>query len=261
MPHTRRFFVDRMTSPQFGEFVKTGKLVVLLPVGSVEPHGPHMSLATDTVISVGAAKAAAFKPQAANPNEGGLSQLVPVIAPSIPYGVTECAAAFPGAVSIPAQALTSMIGAVVDGYLRAGAAHVCVINNHLEPAQDAAVSAVMNGRERVSVACPLQRSWARTLSSEFKSGECHAGQYETSIILACDPSLVDSTIRESLPVVPISLAEKLGAGISDFQEMGLSQAYAGSPAAATAEEGVKTLDALAAMVVGQVTAGFSPLPA
>jgi creatinine amidohydrolase len=242
-----------MTSPQFGEFVKTGKLVVLLPVGSVEPHGPHMSLATDTVISVGAAKAAAFKLEDAG--------LVPVIAPSIPYGVTECAAAFPGAVSIPAQALTSMIGAVVDGYLRAGAAHVCVINNHLEPAQDAAVSAVMNGRERVSVACPLQRSWARTLSSEFKSGECHAGQYETSIILACDPSLVDSTIRESLPVVPISLAEKLGAGISDFQEMGLSQAYAGSPAAATAEEGVKTLDALAAMVVGQVTAGFSPLPA
>jgi len=252
MPHTRRFFVDRMTSPQFGEFAKTGKLVVLLPVGSVEPHGPHMSLATDTVISVGAAKAAAFKLEDAG--------VVPVIAPSIPYGVTECAAAFPGAVSIPAEALTSMIGAVADGYLRAGAAHVCVINNHLEPAQDAAVSAVMNGRERVSVACPLQRSWARTLSSEFKSGECHAGQYETSIILACDPSLVDSAIRESLPVVPISLAEKLGAGISDFQEMGLSQAYAGSPAAATAEEGVKTLDALAAMVVGQVTAGFSPLP-
>ncbi len=250
MPHTSRFFIDRMTSPQFGELVQSGKLVVLLPVGSVEPHGPHMSLSTDTVISVGAAKAAAFKLEAAG--------LVPVIAPPIPYGVTECAAAFPGAVSVPAETLTAMIGAVADGYLRANAAHVCVINNHLEPAQDAAVTAILAGRERVSVACPLQRTWARTLSREFKSGACHAGQYETSIVLACDADLVDSEICETLPEVPISLADKLRAGISDFEEMGLSQAYAGSPAAATAEEGHETLDALAAMVVAQVQASFTP---
>ncbi len=252
MPHTSRFFIDRMTSPQFGAFADTKKLVVLLPVGSVEPHGPHMSLATDTVISVGAAKAAAFKLEDAG--------MVPLIAPSIPYGVTECAAAFPGAVSIPAEALTPMIGAVVDGYLRAGAAHVCVINNHLEPAQDAAVSAVLQGRTRVSVACPLQRSWARTLSPEFKSGACHAGQYETSIVLACDAGLVNSELRSELPEVPISLAEKLGAGINDFQEMGLSQAYAGSPATATAEEGIATLDALAEMILGQVRKTFAEVP-
>lgn len=233
-----------MTSPSFGELAKTGKLVVLLPVGSVEPHGPHMSLATDTVISVGAAKAAAFKLE-----EAGLS---PVIAPAIPYGVTECAAAFPGAISIPAAVLTSMVGAVADAYLAAGAVHVCVINNHLEPAQDAAIVAVKEGREAVSVACPLTLKWARTLSAEFKSGACHAGQYETSIVLACDPTLVDSKVCQALPEVPISLAEKLMGGTTDFLEMGLDKAYAGTPAQATADEGQATLERLAEMIVGEV---------
>lgn len=248
MPHTKRFFIENMTSPRFGELAATGTLVVLLPVGSVEPHGPHMSLVTDTVISVGAAKAAAFRLE----EEG----LTPVIAPPIPYGVTECAAAFPGAVSVPGPVLTAMVGAVADGYLRGGAAQVCLINNHLEPAQDAAISAVAEGRSAVSVACPLQRKWARTLSREFKSGACHAGQYETSIILACDAGLVDAKICSELPEVPISLAEKLSAGIGDFQEMGLSQAYAGSPSQATAEEGRETLGALAEMIVGEIQATF-----
>ncbi len=244
MPHTKKFFIASMNSPAFGEKAKTGGLVVLLPVGSVEPHGPHMALSTDTVISVGAAKVAALKLEAAG--------LTPLIAPSIPYGVTECAAAFPGAISVPAEVLTPMIGAVVDAYLSAGAVHVCVINNHLEPAQDAAVRAVTSGRSGVSVACPLTRKWGRTLSAEFKSGACHAGQYETSIVLACDPSLVDSEVCEALPEVPISLAEKIMAGTTDFLEMGLESAYAGTPADATAEEGLSTLESLAEMIVGEV---------
>jgi creatinine amidohydrolase len=145
-----------------------------------------------------------------------------------------------------------MIGAVADAYLAAGAVHVCVINNHLEPAQDQAVRAVMKGREKVSVACPLARKWGRTLSAEFKSGACHAGQYETSIVLACDPTLVDSEICQALPEVPISLAEKITAGTTDFLAMGLDNAYAGTPAGASAEEGRATLERLAEMIVGEV---------
>lgn len=244
MPHTRRFFIEAMTSPKFGALVESGSLVVLLPVGSVEPHGPHMSLATDTVISIAAAKRACAKLE-----EAGLT---PVIAPPIPYGVTECAAAFPGAISIPATVLTDMLGAVADAYLAGGAVHVCVINNHLEPAQDQAVRGVLEGRERVSVACPLSRKWGRTLSAEFKSGACHAGQYETSIVLACDPGLVDQALCDSLPEVPISLSEKLLAGTTDFLEMGMDQAYAGTPAEASASEGQATLERLAEMIVGEI---------
>jgi creatinine amidohydrolase len=166
--------------------------------------------------------------------------------------VTECAAQFPGAVSVSADALGSYLRAVAEGFLAAGAAHVCVVNNHLEPAHDRAVRDGVAGVEHISVACPLTRRWARTLSDEFKSGACHAGRYETSLILAADPGLVDESARAGLPEVPISLSDKLRAGVTDFVDMGLSRAYAGDPAAATAGEGDELLDRLGEMIATEV---------
>jgi len=238
--------LGRLTSPLFAERAAGGNLVVLLPVGSVEPHGPHLSLVTDTEISLGAAERAAGRLRG--------HHLEVAIAPPVAYGVTDCAAGFPGAVSIPADVLTAYLGAVVDGFLASGAAHVCLVNNHLEPAHDAAVRAVQSDRPpaRVSVACPLTRAWARTLSDEFKSGACHAGRYETSLILARDPTLVDETARATLPEVPISLSDNLRAGVTTFTAMGLSRAYAGAPALATAAEGNDLYDRLADMILGEV---------
>lgn len=239
-----------LTGPKLAERAGGGNLVVLVPVGSVEPHGPHLSLLTDTEISLGAAERAAVRLRGNN--------LEVVIAPAVAYGVTDCAAGFPGAVSIPAPVLTAYLGAVVDGFLAAGAAHVCLVNNHLEPAHDQAVRAAMEGRPaaRISVACPLTRKWARTLSDEFKSGACHAGRYETSLVLAADPTLVDESARAGLPEVPVSLSDKLKAGVMTFAEMGLDRAYAGAPAAATAAEGEELFRKLADMVVGEVLAAL-----
>jgi creatinine amidohydrolase len=226
-------------------------VAVLLPVGSVEPHGPHLTLLADTIISEGAARRAVARLEAAG--------VAAVIAPAIPYGVTECAAGFPGAVSVPAAALEPFVRAVVDGYLAAGAAHVCVINNHLEPAQDRAVRAAVEGLgSRASVACPLTRRWGRTLSAEYKSGACHAGRYETSLVLACRPDLVDDQARRALPEVPISLSEKLGAGIETFREMGMDRAYAGAPAQASAAEGDELLERLGEMVATEVLEALGP---
>ena len=124
-----------------------------------------------------------------------------------------------------------------DGLAAQGFAAVALVNNHLEPAHDAAIRAVAIDRPRVVVACPLTRRWARTLSAEFKSGACHAGQYETSIVLAAEPVLVNDAARATLPMVPISLSEGLAAGKPTFAAMGMTAAYAGAPAAATAAEG------------------------
>jgi creatinine amidohydrolase len=180
--------------------------------------------------------------------------LVAVIAPAVSYGVTECAAGFPGAVSVPAAVLTAYLGAICDGLLAQGLRHVCLVNNHLEPAHDTAVRAAV--RDHVSVACPLDKKWARTLSAEFKSGACHAGRYETSIVMAAAPELVQEAARAQLAAVPISLSDKLRAGVTTFREMGLDRAYAGDPAAATVEEGEQLIQRLAEMVVGEVRAAF-----
>lgn len=238
--------IDRLTSPGFAALVDAG-LVVLVPVGSVEPHGPHLPLGTDTAISAGVCRRAV-------PALAGRG-VTAAVAPAVSYGVTECAAAFPGAVSIPGDVLSGFLAAVIRGYLDGGARHVCLVNNHLEPAHDAAVRAAIDGFEpgQASVACPLERRWARSLSGEFKRGECHAGRYETALVMAEDPGSVDESARVGLPEVAVSLSEKLSAGITDFAEMGLERAYAGAPAEATTEEGEDLYARLVEMVVGVVT--------
>jgi creatinine amidohydrolase len=234
-----------LTSPALAALVAGARPVVaLVPVGSTEPHGPHLPLATDVIISDAACTRAV-----AALDEAGVTAL---IAPAVPYGVTECATGFAGAVSVPAAVLTAYLSAVVDGLLAQGVAHVCLVNNHLEPEHDAAVRAAITQTTRASVACPLARRWARTLSAEFKSGACHAGRYETSIVQAAAPALVDEAARAALPEVPISLSEKLKAGISTFAAMGMERAYAGAPAAATAAEGEEQLARLAEMIVAEV---------
>ena len=240
-------FLARHTTASLFTLLKGKRPVVaLVPVGSTEPHGPHLGLGTDVVISAAACVRACELLEKKGP-------LTAVIAPAISYGVTDCAAGFPGAVSIPPDVLTAYVAAICDGLLAQGVRHVCLVNNHLEPAHDTAVRAVLAGREkRVSYACPLTKKWARTLSAEFKSGACHAGQYETSIVMAAAPELVDEAVRTTLSPVPISLSQKLGEGVNTFTAMGMELAYAGDPAKASIEEGEQLIQRLAEMVVGEV---------
>jgi creatinine amidohydrolase len=249
-------FLARHTTASLAALVAGPRAVIaMVPVGSTEPHGPHLGLGTDVVISAAACVRAAelFDKR---------GTMVGVIAPAVSYGVTECAAGFAGAVSIPADVLTSYLAAICDGLVASGVRHVCLVNNHLEPAHDAAVRAALAGREKkVSVACPLAKRWARTLSAEFKSGACHAGRYETSIVMAAAPELVSEAARASLPAVPISLSKQLAAGVTTFAAMGLSAAYAGDPAAATVEEGEQLIARLAEMVVGEVLEALGVKPA
>jgi creatinine amidohydrolase len=249
-------FLARHTTASLETLVGGKKgVIALVPVGSTEPHGPHLGLGTDVVIS-----AAACLRAAELLDKRGT--MVGVIAPAVSYGVTECATGFSGAVTIPAAVLTAYLAAVVDGLLASGIRHVCLVNNHLEPAHDAAVRAVLEGRDKkVSVACPLTKRWARTLSAEFKSGQCHAGRYETSILMAAAPEFVVEALRPRLPAVPISLSEKLAAGVMTFEEMGLQAAYAGDPAAASIEEGEQLIGKLGEMVVGEVLEALGIKPA
>ena len=241
-----KFLARHTTASLYTLLAGKRPVIALVPIGSTEPHGPHLGLGTDVVISAAACVRACEVLDKRGP-------VTAVIAPAVSYGVTDCAVGFPGAVSIPADVLTAYVAAICDGLLAQGLRHVCLVNNHLEPAHDIAIRAVLVGREgKVSYACPLTKKWARTLSAEFKSGACHAGQYETSIVMAAAPELVDEQLRTTLAAVPVSLSEKLAAGINTFTAMGMELAYCGAPAAATVEEGEQLIQRLAEMVVGEV---------
>ncbi len=239
-----KHLLAELTFEEVAEILATGKAVAIVPVGSVEPHGPHLPLDTDTTISVTCARRAAAQLEA----EGTRA----VVAPSVPYGVTDYASGFAGAIGVPAGALTAMLNAIAKRFLATGFSHVCFVNNHLEPAHDTAVRKAIEGLPpgAASVACPLTRRWGRTLSDEFKRGDCHAGRYETSLVLAAG-----GHVRESfgeLPSLGMSLADAIKAGKATFQEIGMTRAYTGAPREATKEEGDALYEKLVTMVVTEI---------
>jgi len=236
-----------LTSPELGALAARSPSCVLLPVGSVEPHGPHLPLTTDTIISHTAATRALGALQARG--------IAAVVAPPVHYGVTDFAAGFPGAVGVPAAALTAFLKAVIEAYLASGFDHVCVVNNHLEPAHDAAVRDAVKDAPRASVACPLTRRWGRLLSGEFKKGQCHAGTYETSLVMASGADV--RAKYKDLAEVPVSLSDGIRAGQHTFREMGMNDAYAGAPAAASAAHGDEQYAHLVEMVVTEVVEGLA----
>ena len=237
-----------LTYEEVAELVAAGPSVAIVPVGSVEPHGPHLPLETDTTISVTCAMRAADRLE-----QGAPGNVRAVVAPAVPYGVTDYAGGFAGAIGVPAAALTAMLGAVASSLLATGFTHVCFVNNHLEPAHDAAVRAAIAGLPAgaASVACPLTRRWGRTLSEEFKRGDCHAGRYETSLVLAAG-SHVRASFGE-LPTLGLSLSEAIRAGKTTFAEIGMERAYTGAPRDATVAEGEELYEKLVTMVVTEIT--------
>jgi creatinine amidohydrolase len=202
----------------------------LLPLGSTEPHGPHAPLATDTIISVGICRRAAERLR---------GELDVLALPAVPYGVTRYGADFPGAVSITEETLRSLITEIAANFER-----VVLVNSHLEPEQ------VWTLRD---LGLPLfdvtRRTTAERLTDEFRSGAGHAGRYETSLVLADHPQLVRTDRMRTLAPKPIDMPAAIRAGQTSFVAMGMDQAYAGTPAEATAEEGEQTFDVLAEMLV------------
>lgn len=231
-----------------------GGAVALVPVGSTEPHGPHLPLATDTILSDEACRRAARALR-----DRGIPA---VVAPTVPYGVTHYATGFRGAIGVRPETLVALLADVASGLLDDGFVQVAFVNNHLEPehvqAIEAAVQAIgeLRGPTCVSFPNQLTKRWGRTLTDEFKRGDCHAGRYETSLVLAAREELVQREVARDLPPVPVSLADAIrkaeGRPVT-FLEIGMGRAYCGAPAEGSRAEGEASYARLVEMIVTEVT--------
>jgi creatinine amidohydrolase len=90
------------------------------------------------------------------------------------------------------------------------------------------------------------------LTGEFRSGSCHAGRYETSLVLAAEPALVRRERMEALESKMIAMPEAIAAGQTDFISMGMDRAHCGAAAEATAEEGEWTFETLTELLIALV---------
>lgn len=230
-------------------------VVAILPVGSTEAHGPHLPLATDVIISEEMSFRAAEKLK-----ERGIEALV---LPAIVYSVTEFSSDFPGTISIKKETAAALIHDICVSLYNQGAQLVAIANSHLEPDHIASINeAIEKVKQETGRAVVFpdkrRRRWAEKLSEEFRRGDCHAGSYETSLVMAARPELVREEIRKSLERVPISIAEKIKQGARTFTEAGGTEAYFGDPGAASPEEGEAMYEALSDMIVTAVTEAARP---
>jgi creatinine amidohydrolase len=246
-------YFAHLSYPQVGELLESDRrTVLLLPVGSTEPHGPHCPLSTDPIISIGMCERAAQRLD-------GDPEVRALILPPVDYGVTRYTRRFPGPIHIDEDTLHNLLVDVIAAVIGQGFTYVVIVNNHFEPEHvqtlHRAIDTVLD-RFGITVGYLdlTRKERARRLTEEFRRGESHADRYETSLVLADHPELVDEQVRRELPYVPVNLAKEIAAGHKEFVEMGLTQAYCGAPAQATREEGEATFETLTEMLIDTVRA-------
>jgi creatinine amidohydrolase len=217
----------------------------ILPVGAIEAHGPHLPLETDVIIAQAMARSGAARLAARG--------LRAVVLPPLTYTAAAFAEGFAGTVSLRPETVTATVLDIAGSLSRHGFGVLAIANAHLDPGHlaslDSAVRAVRRDLE-LPVAFPnlATKPWALRLGDEFRSGACHAGQFETSIVLAERPELVRDRIREALAANAASLSHAIRDGKRSFEEAGGPRAYFGHPAQATAEEGRATIEVLGAIL-------------
>jgi len=183
---------------------------VLVPVGSLEQHGPHLPLDTDARI------AAAVARRAADP--------AMLVAPPLAYGASGEHEGFAGTLSIGHDALRAVL--VELGRSAGWASRMVFVNGHggnLPTVPEAVVQLRQEGREVAWSGCAVP------------GGDAHAGRTETSILLALDPSVVRLEAAEvgNTAELPALLPVLTKGGVRAASPNGVL----GDPRGATAAEG------------------------
>jgi creatinine amidohydrolase len=221
------------------------RVVAILPIGALEAHGPHLPIATDVVIAEAMARSGAEKLAAR-----GMDIL---LLPTLAYAPAPFAADFPGTLTLDPAAVTAQLVGIADSLSRHDFDLLALANAHLDPTHLDAIRAAVEEirrkrRPRLVFPDVTQRLWAMRLTPEFRSGACHAGRYETSILMAVRPEWVREELRTQLPPNARSLLTAIAAGQQSFIEAGGPRAYFGSPGEATIEEGRNTVALLGAIL-------------
>src|SRR6266705_836727 len=176
-PSTRE--MERINWIEFREWIPAKIQTVLLPIGTLEPHGVAAN-GTDIVVPVAMAREIAQRVNA-------------MVAPVIPYGFTGILDAYPGSFTIPEEAFRSYVRAVLVGLAKNKCKNIIMLNGH-GGGQTAILSALAPEVGRETSTRILAVNWWSYCSDVtlevFGEDGGHAGENETAYVMAIDPSLV-----------------------------------------------------------------------
>jgi creatinine amidohydrolase len=186
-----------LNSPQLGSVSR--EAICVLPLGATEQHGPHLPLATDQIIADGLAERL----------DAACDDLL-LILPGLPATCSEHHMAFPGSLTLDHDAFTRVVSQVIHSAAHHGFRRFFLLNAH---GGNMAVGGV--AAEQLSTSLPdaevVFGTWFRMAGERLRhlvKGDYpavgHACEFETSLILAMRPELVDLAAIVDDGVAPTS---------------------------------------------------------
>lgn len=193
----RRVMIGELAWPEYDALVKDGQTMVLLPIGALEQHGPHMSMNPDVLLPTAMAERVA-------------RAIGALVAPAIAYGYKSQQKSgggnhMPGTTSLDGITLTGTIKDVLKEFARHGVRKVAMVNGHFENSMFIAEGVDLAIRElrwegirdfSVVVLSYWDFVTEETIRAIYPYGFPgwaveHGGVLETSLMLHLHPHLVD----------------------------------------------------------------------
>ncbi|SIR94126.1 creatinine amidohydrolase [Haladaptatus litoreus] len=247
MPSQRSVLLEEYTWPEVETALEQGTRTVIVAVGAVEQHGPHLPLIMDTLAGDELARRIAEKLGDA------------LAAPTIRPGCSGHHMEFPGTITVPAETLMDLIRSYCRSLDEHGFEHVVLVPTHggnFAPVNtvapeiareiDANVVAVADLHELME----LQNEGLRVGGVEYEEPVIHAGAAETAVVLAVEEGLVRTDELEVGTEGEISTARLLSEGFAAITENGVL----GDPREATQEAGEAILETVATAYAAQIEA-------
>lgn len=206
---------------------------VILPIGTTEAHGPHCPLGTDFMIPDHLAKML---------NDAMPNNLA--IAPTVNYGCSWNLGVFPGTVNISSEIMAQYIEEIGDGFMQWGIENIVFLNGHggNRPALQIAAQHLADSGANV-----LLVNWWIDYMPQILTvcdSRGHAGEDETSLMLAIAPELVEMDLA-------IANNNKPNGQVftADISYQTMVNALTGDATKASIEKGEKVFDLLAGEIV------------